>query len=256
MPFDVFPVVSRIEQVQSAIGAMQTQVRSQFKVALLQLPRSVRSLKAEDFFLSETHTDDLTIECAKVAYSVSSSVSNEVSSTVKAFKEPKKANGRRNTKKSSILAEGPPMTAARKSSRKRAVNSWVGDTPLASSTLTSAALGGFSTVKHTKTRGRTIKNNLGASSDFPAVITPKFDPATPLIKTAVRSKKSDERFLVSMNGSPVYVGGKGSRTSKEENFIPLPIGDGQTLVVPADNPEVQPLIQKLINSCLSMVNKR
>ena len=38
-------VEARIEQIYSAIGAMQTQIRSQFKVALLQQSRSTRAIK-------------------------------------------------------------------------------------------------------------------------------------------------------------------------------------------------------------------
>ena len=55
------------------------------------------------------------------------------------------------------------------------------------------------------------------------MITPKFDMATPLNRTVSRTAKADEKFLMSMQGSPVYVGGR-SRSTKNENLIPLPIG--------------------------------
>ena len=86
------------------------------------------------------------------------------------------------------------------------------------------------------------------------MITPKFDLATPLNRTVSRTAKAEEKFLMSMQGSPVYVGGR-SRSTKNENLIPLPIGNGQTLMVPADNPEVQPLIQSLIKSCMNIMQK-
>ena len=86
------------------------------------------------------------------------------------------------------------------------------------------------------------------------MITPKFDPKTPLNRTAMRTRKDEEKFLVSMNGSPVYVGGRAK--AKNDNMIPVPIGNGQTLVIPADNPEVQPLIQELIKNCMSIMNKK
>ena len=87
------------------------------------------------------------------------------------------------------------------------------------------------------------------------MIKPKFDLTTPLSRTAMRAQKADERFLVSFNGSPVYVG-KGRRAKKEDNnLIPIPIGNGKTLMVPADNPDVQPIIQNLISSCMNIMKK-
>ena len=50
---------------------MQNQIKSQFKVALLQLPRTVRSMKVEDFYYNEVTNDnnlDLTVECAKIKF--------------------------------------------------------------------------------------------------------------------------------------------------------------------------------------------
>ena len=252
---------ARIEQIYSSIGAMQTQIRSQFKVALLQQPRNIRSLKVEDFYYENQDTNvDLTVECAKVAVSVSNSISNEVKTTVKEAASTKKATSRRTTKKkSSILAQGPTLTGTRKSTRKRMAPSWVSETPLASSTLTAAALGGFETAKSTRSRGRTTSSNAiatpGPSFGFPSMVTPKFDPMTPLNKTCTRTAKADEKFLLSMNGSPVYVGGRGAK-AKKENLIPVPIGEGKTLMVPADNPDVQPIIQKLISSCLNIMSKK
>ena len=58
----------------------------------------------------------------------------------------KDGGGKKRSKKSSILAQGPPMTGTRKSSRKRLAPSWGGEAPLASSTLTAAALGRFGTL--------------------------------------------------------------------------------------------------------------
>ena len=45
-----FTVEARIEQINSAIGALQKQIKSQFKVALLQQSRATRQLKVEDFY--------------------------------------------------------------------------------------------------------------------------------------------------------------------------------------------------------------
>jgi hypothetical protein len=71
----------------------------------------------------------------------------------------------------------------------------------------------------------------------------------------MRGKRDDEKWLVSMNGSPVYIGGKKGK-GNDNNVIPLPLGNGQTLVVPADNPEVQPMIQNLIASCMAIMNRK
>ena len=60
--------------------------------------------------------------------------------------------------------------------------------------------------------------------------------------------------MMSMRGSPVYVEGQ-SRSAKNENLIPLPIENGQTLMIPADYPEVQPLLQSLIQNCMKLMNK-
>ena len=120
---------------------------------------------------------------------------------------------------------------------------------MASSTLTSAALGGFSTVKTTRAKGR-----LPFAAAQTPMIVPKFDMATPLNRTVSRTAKAEEKFLMSMQGSPVYVGAR-SKSVKNENLIPVPIGNGQTLMVPADNPEVQPLIQALIKNCMQIMNK-
>ena len=118
---------------------METKIRSQFKVALLQMPRNIRTLKAEDYYYEEEDSsewNDLNVECAKVAVSVTNSVSQEVKTTVKGKK---KAPAR--SKKSSMLAAGPTYSNTRRSSRKRTQPSWLSETPLASSTLTAAALG-------------------------------------------------------------------------------------------------------------------
>ena len=80
-------------------------------------------------------------------------------------------------------------------------------------------------------------------------ITPKFDPTTPLHQTAMRTARVDEKFLVSMQGSPVYVPTKG-KSKQKENMIPVPLGNGKTLMVPMDNPKVQPILQNLIKSCI------
>jgi len=260
-------VESRIEQLNSLIGALQKQIKSQFKVALLQQSRANRQLKVEDFYYkengdsSEEEKTDLNVECAKLAVSISNNISKEVKTTVcgaapKAKKSPpaSKLKGRR-TKKSSILAShgAVPSSGVRRSTRKRLAPSWMDDTgpsetPLASSTLTAAALGGFSTAKASRAKGRLL------SAAQTPMITPKFDMATPLHRTVSRTAKADEKFLMSMQGSPVYVGGR-SRSTKNENLIPVPIGNGQTLMVPADNPEVQPLIQSLIQSCMNIMNK-
>lgn len=249
-------VEARIEQIFSSIGAIQKQIKSQFKVAMLQQPRNIRSMKVEDFYYNDigsANNLDLTVECAKVAVSISNTVSNEVK-TVKGPNKKKDGGGKGNKKKSSILAQGPSMTATRKSSRKRVASSLVSDVPLASSTLTAAALGGFSTMKTSRTKGRVAQ--LQTLELGTTMITPKFNPATPLHRTAMRTQKADEKFLVSMDGSPVYVGGRGGPHSKNGNLIPVPIGNGKTLMVPSDDPDVQPIIQKLIKSCMNSVDKK
>ena len=84
------------------------------------------------------------------------------------------------------------------------------------------------------------------------MITPKFNPATPLSRTAMRTQKAEEKFLVSMNGSPVYVAGRGSSRAKNDDLIPVPIGGGATMMVPTDHPEVQ----KMIKNCMNMMAKK
>ena len=81
----------------------------------------------------------------QVAVSVSNSIKDEVTTAVKGAATGKKktagATNKKRSKKSSILAQGPTSTAVRRSTRRRAAPSWISETPLASSTLTAAALG-------------------------------------------------------------------------------------------------------------------
>ena len=55
-------------------------------------------------------------------------------------------------------------------------------------------LGGFSTIKSTRTKGRVAQplSELGTS-----MITPKFDPATPLHRTAMRTQKAGRLIFFS-----------------------------------------------------------
>ena len=145
----IFTVTTRIEQINSAVLAMQTQIKSQFKVTLLKEPRNIRKMKIEEFYYANENDDEavtdklnLTVECAKVAMAVSNQISDEVNVNVKS--KGKKGASKTSKKKSSILAQGPGLTESgiRRSTRKRTAPSWISETPLASSTLTAAALGG------------------------------------------------------------------------------------------------------------------
>ena len=118
---------------------------------------------------------------------------------------------------------------------------------------------GCTTAKTSRTKGR-LFDQTPSTSGFGkvnglSIITPKFDLTTPLHRTAMRTARADEKFLVSMHGSPVYVPAKGKSKSKD-NMIPVPLGNGKTLVVPADNPEVQPILQKLIKSCMRIIDQK
>ena len=141
-------VASRIEQINSSIEALQKQIKSQFRVAKVRLPKAVRDDKAENFYYNDGDNDEaiadklnMTVELAKVAVEITKEVSAEVKNTVKS--KGKKASAKLSKKKSSILSQGPALTstAVRRSTRKRTAPSWISETPLASSTLTAAALG-------------------------------------------------------------------------------------------------------------------
>ena len=143
-----FLVASRIEQINSSIEALQKQIKSQFRVAKVRLPKAVRDDKAENFYYNDGDNDEaiadklnMTVELAKVAVEITKEVSAEVKNTVKS--KGKKASTKSSKKKSSILSQGPALTstAVRRSTRKRTAPSWISETPLASSTLTAAALG-------------------------------------------------------------------------------------------------------------------
>ena len=117
---------------------------------------------------------------------------------------------------------------------------------------------GCTTAKSTRTKGRLVDQTPASSGigkmNGLSMITPKFDLNTPLHRTAMRTAKADEKFLVSMQGSPVYVP-KG-KSKQQGNMIPVPLGNGKTLVVPADNPEVQPILQNLIRSCMRIMDQK
>ena len=127
---------------------MQKQVTSQFRVAKVRLPKAVREDKAENYYYNENDDEEaienklnMTVELAKVAVEISKEVSNEVKNNVKSSTKGKRTRGSK--KNSSILAQGPAITstAIRRSTRKRTTSSGFPETPLASSTLTAAALG-------------------------------------------------------------------------------------------------------------------
>ena len=121
----------------SFIDAKQNKIKSQYRLASCQQPRNIRSMKVEDFYYNDIDNLNLTVECAKVAVAISNTVSDKMKTM---FKGPIKKSGKVSKKKSSILAQGP-ITGTRKSTRKRLAPSLVGGDPLASSTLTAAALG-------------------------------------------------------------------------------------------------------------------
>jgi len=257
-------VVARIEQIHSAINALQTQVKSQFRMNLLKEPRNIRQMKVEDLYYNEEHNQfindkiNLTVECAKVAMSVDKLVLNEVKTNVKSKGKKGITKGTKN--KSNILSQCPGLasTGIRRSTRKRTnQSSWISETPLASSTLTAAALGS-TTAKTIRTKGRLVAQTPSTSGfekvNGLSIITPKFDLTTPLHQTAMRTARADEKFLVSMHGSPVYVP-KG-KSKPKDNMIPVPLGNGKTLVLPMDNPEVQPILQNLIKSCMRIMDQK
>ena len=117
---------------------------------------------------------------------------------------------------------------------------------------------GSTTAKTLRTKGRLVAQTPSTSGfgnvNGLSIITPKFDLTTPLHQTAMRTARADEKFLVSMHGSPVYVP-KGKSKSKD-NMIPVPLGNGKTLVLPMDNPEVQPILQNLIKSCMRIMDQK
>merc|ERR1711982_271902 len=95
-------VEARIEQIYSKIGAIQSQIRSQFKVAMRQQSRNIRSMKVEEFYynnVDKANNLDLTVECAKVAVSISNDVNNEVKTTVKGPGKKRDGNGKKKPKK-------------------------------------------------------------------------------------------------------------------------------------------------------------
>merc|ERR1712001_300590 len=241
-------VVARIEQIHSAINALQTQVKSQFRMNLLKEPRNIRQMKVEDLYYNEEDDDqaitdklNLTVECAKVAMSVDKLVSNEVKTNVKS-----KGKAKATKKKSSILSQGPGFanTGVRRSTRKRTNPSsfLISSTPLASSTLTAAALG-CTTAKTSRTKGRLVDQ------------TPASSGIGKMNGLSMRTAKADEKFLVSMQGSPVYVP-KAGKSKQKDNMIPVPLGNGKTLMVPTDNPDVQPILQNLIKSCMRIMDQK
>ena len=92
--------------------------------------------------------------------------------------------------------------------------------------------------------GTAIKN---LSRKKSTVITPKFDPKTPLKRSAMRHRKITENFLISLNGSPVQIM---ADPTQNENVIPIPLANGSNILVPVNHPDVQPHVEALIRSCL------
>ena len=92
--------------------------------------------------------------------------------------------------------------------------------------------------------GTAIKN---LSRKKSTVITPKFDPKTPLKRSAMRHQKNTEKFLFSLNGSPVQIM---PNQTQNEDVIPIPLANGSTILVPVDHPDIQPHVEALKKSCL------
>ena len=118
-----------------------------------------------------------------------------------------------------------PSSATRSSSRSRTVE----ETPLASRT------------QHAKNNLFTPANNQtgGANFGMTPLITPKWNPMTPLARTAHRQARPNET-TVSLNGSPVMGtmskprGRKRAKAADDggEGFMTMPLGDDLVLNLP------------------------
>lgn len=121
----------------------------------------------------------------------------------------------------------PPPTNVRRSTRKRTTKMPYGmETPLAGPS-------------------KRIATGVKATP----MITPKFDPTTPLSRTVMRLAKPNET-LVSLSGSPVYAGattakkgrGRNARTkaggADDENLAVVPLGNGKLMMLPTAKDKV------------------
>ena len=111
---------ARVEEIEAQVDVMKTNIKQVLRRTLLQMPRNVRQLNAEDFYYEPkqeivpmmNQKIELNTEFAKVAKSVNDLVLNDFSKMNLMIK-PKmmmvntKTKARKNKKKSSILlAEG------------------------------------------------------------------------------------------------------------------------------------------------------
>ena len=66
----------------------------------------------------------------------------------------------------------------------------------------------------------------------------------------MRHQKNTEKFLFSLNGSPVQIM---PNQTQNEDVIPIPLANGSTILVPVDHSDIQPHVEALKKSCLKFV---
>ena len=109
---------ARVEEIEAQVDVMKTNIKQVLKMTLLQMPRDVRQLKAEDFYYEPKQEIvpmmnpkmELNNEFAKVAKSVNDLVSKDFSKmnikSAKMMMTKTKARQNKKKKSSILLAEG------------------------------------------------------------------------------------------------------------------------------------------------------
>lgn len=239
-------VNSRIQENDAAISAIQNQIRSLFRMALMQQPRNLKKLKFEEVMQTGSEPR-LSVQLAAAAATVESSLTSQMAmldnkpcgSTSKKGSAVK-GRGRGKKKSSSAGAAsddsgmvGPPSSSVRQSTRKKVPKTFydqdqVKETPQ-TATRTRGKMSGIQTPSH--------------NPNLLPVITPKFSLNTPLHKSVMRTARPNE-MVVSLSGSPIYVvgtatgrpRGKRGAEASSADMVQIPLGDGNTLMVPTKSP--------------------
>merc|ERR1719186_456455 len=228
-------------------------IQTLYKVELIKLPQSTRSMKWDDY-VAQCQQDGsnptvLSEAISQVVENVRSEIDPQIMEAKTAMASTVKKRGGRQPK-AAKENEAPVRQSARKATSASRVLADTSNLETPSAATARSTRGRNKTVAETpataarSTRGKNKCLETPMTGIMPPdmgrtpMITPKFNMATPLCRTVTRTARANET-LVSLSGSPVAPLAPKTKAAKAaaENFALLPIGKGQTLNLPV-GPEI------------------
>merc|ERR1719186_1131198 len=208
-------------------------IHTLYKVELIKLPQSTRSMKWDDY-VAQCQQDGsnptvLSEAISQVVEDVRSEIDPQIMEAKTAMASTVKKRGGRQPK-AAKENEAPVRQSARKATSASRV--------LADTSNLETPSAARSTRGKNKSLETPMTGIMPPDMGRTPMITPKFNMATPLCRTVTRTARANET-LVSLSGSPVAPLAPKTKAAKAaaENFALLPIGKGQTLNLPV-GPEI------------------